>query len=99
MEVSILSQREAVDLAEKTALKVAEIVISKLSSEQSPDWDWVTNKECTRLTGFSKSTLQRYRESGLLPFSKVGGNIFYPRSEIEALLQRNMRPVPEQVAI
>lgn len=96
-EVSILSQRDAVDLAEKTGFKVAEIVIAKLSSEKSPDWNWVSNKECARLTGFSKSTLQRYRESGLLLFSKVGGNIFYRRSDLNALLERNLRIVSEQV--
>lgn len=97
MQISVFSPEAIEELSDKSAEKAVRLVLKKLPNDDSPDWDWISNRECTRLTGFSKSTTQRYRESGRLPFSKVGGNIFYRRSDLEDLLERNIRTVSEQV--
>ena len=54
-------------------------------------FDWVTNKDAKELLGLSKPTLQRYRNAGLLPFSRLGGNVYYRRSDINAVLEQNLR--------
>lgn len=48
--------------------------------------DWVTNKELIRVTGLSKSTLQRHRSSGRLPYHKVGQRVLYRRADVDAFI-------------
>lgn len=48
--------------------------------------DWLSNEEAQRITGLSRATLARYRADGTLPYSKLGQNIFYRRSEIDRIL-------------
>lgn len=51
--------------------------------------EWLTNAEAQAYLGLSRMTLQRYRDNGLLEYSKVGSNIFYRRSDIIGLLEKN----------
>lgn len=51
--------------------------------------EWLTNKEACKYLGLSRMTLQRYRDNGVLEFSKVGSNIYYRRADILALLEKN----------
>ena len=53
--------------------------------------DWLTNKEAMEFLGLSKTTLQRYRASGRLPYSKIGGNIYYQYSDLIAILEENRK--------
>ena len=46
---------------------------------------WVDNQyACFRLSA-SKQTLQSLRDSGILPFTKIGAKIFYKPNDIEKL--------------
>jgi excisionase family DNA binding protein len=54
---------------------------------ERPGKDWLTNKEAMAYLGLSRPTLQRYRAEGRLPFSKVGGNVYYRRADLDALLE------------
>lgn len=49
--------------------------------------DWLTNKEAMGYLELSKTTLQRYRAAGMLPYSKIGGSIFYHLSDLRTLLE------------
>jgi hypothetical protein len=40
-------------------------------------------------TGISHGTLQTFRVNGVLPFTRVGGIMFYSQVEIEKLLKEN----------
>ena len=51
---------------------------------------WLTNREAMDFLGLSKTSLQRYRSSGRLPFSKIGGNIYYKYSDLVAVLEANL---------
>jgi DNA-binding transcriptional MerR regulator len=62
---------------------------NKLSNKESYDKRWLTNREAMTYLGVSKSTLQRYRSDGLLPYSKIGLKLYYKVSDIEALLKQN----------
>lgn len=53
--------------------------------------DWLSNKAAQDYLELSRPTLQRLRSSGKLPFSKVGGKIYYRRADVEALLERHLR--------
>ena len=51
-----------------------------------PDKTFLTNAEAQAYLGVSKPTLQRYRSSGRLRFSKIGGCVWYRREDLDALL-------------
>lgn len=47
---------------------------------------WIDNDQaCVRLSA-SKRTLQHLRDSGILPFTKIGAKVFYKPEEIEKML-------------
>ncbi len=50
---------------------------------------WLSNREVSDLLGVTKRTLQRYRDGGVLPFSHIGGKIYYKVSDLVKVLEKN----------
>lgn len=48
---------------------------------------WLNNEEVMRLLNVSKSTLQTYRDKGLITFSQIGRKILYKSTDIETVLE------------
>ncbi len=55
---------------------------------------WLDNQEVMRLLKISPRSLQSYRDQGILPFTRLGGKIYYKASGVEDLLERNMSDRP-----
>ena len=51
---------------------------------------WLRSAEVRQLLNVSPGTLQNLRVNGTLPFSKIGGVIYYPSEGIERVLQENL---------
>ena len=51
-----------------------------------PNRLWLTDRQARAYTSLSRASLQRYRRACLLPFSKVGGKIYYRREDLDAFL-------------
>lgn len=66
-------------------------------TEAPMDFEWVSNREAMALLHLSKTTLQRYRSEGVIPYSKVLGSIYYRRSDLGDLLEKNLRIAGEEV--
>lgn len=52
---------------------------------------WLDNADMKRLFHVSTRTLQSWRSSGILPFAKICGKIFYKKSDVETLLEASYR--------
>jgi len=52
---------------------------------------WITNRQAMKILDLSRPTLQRYRSSGVIPHTRIGSNVYYRWSDIEAVLERNLR--------
>jgi predicted transcriptional regulator len=50
---------------------------------------WMKSTEVRKLLGISPGTLQNLRINGTLPYSKMGGVIYYDHEEIQRILQSN----------
>lgn len=48
---------------------------------------WLKSFEVRKLLGISAGTLQNLRINGTLPFSKIGGLLYYKYEDIEKLLK------------
>ncbi|MBS1605210.1 MAG: helix-turn-helix domain-containing protein [Bacteroidetes bacterium] len=47
---------------------------------------WLKSHEVRKLLGISAGTLQNLRNKGKIPFSKVGGLIYYDAGEIDKMM-------------
>ena len=47
---------------------------------------WIGNEQTCRRLSVSKRTLQSLRDSGILPFTKIGAKVFYKPEDIEKML-------------
>lgn len=52
---------------------------------------WIKSHQVQRMLGISPGTLQTLRLNGTIPYSKVGGILFYSKTDITRLLEDNMR--------
>lgn len=54
-----------------------------------PAKKWLKSREVKKMLGISSGTLQNLRVNGTLPFTKIGGIIFYSQEDIEKLMKSN----------
>ena len=71
--------------------EIGEHIRKSESKKSSGDAErWISNKEAMEILGVSPRTLQRYRDSGCIPFSKIGKNCRYRLSDIWRVLEAHM---------
>lgn len=61
------------------------------SSEKREENVWLKSYQIQRMLGISPGTLQNLRINGTLPYTKVGGVIFYDRRELIKVMEMNKR--------
>ena len=59
-----------------------------ISSTSKPK-KWLKSYEVRELLGISPGTLQNLRINGTLPYSRIGGAIYYDNDEIQKILAEN----------
>ena len=67
--------------------------IQKLLSQRqtTPARKWLKSNEVRRLLLLSPGTLQNLRVNGTLPFTKIGGVIFYDYDDIQKMIEEHKR--------
>jgi hypothetical protein len=56
-----------------------------------PNKKWLRSYEIRKMLGISPGTLQNMRVNGTLPYSKIGGIVYYRYDDVVKLLERNTR--------
>jgi len=59
------------------------------TSGKGPDPLWMKSREVRKLLNVCPGTLQTMRKKKIIVFHKVGGTIYYDRSEIHAMFERS----------
>ena len=69
------------------------IEIQKILSQRqtTPARKWLKSNEVRRLLLVSPGTLQNLRVNGTLPFTKIGGVIFYDYDDIQKMIEEHKR--------
>jgi len=52
---------------------------------------WLNINETCKLLSMSKKTLQTWRDTGLIKFSKIGGKIYFKLSDINNTLEKHYK--------
>jgi hypothetical protein len=50
---------------------------------------WLKSAQVRKMLGISENTLISWRVNGLLPYTKVGGTIFYDMDDVNAMMQKH----------
>lgn len=54
-----------------------------------PEKKWLRSGEVRKLLNISQGTLQNMRVNGTLPYSKMGGLLYYKSQDIDKILESN----------
>ena len=63
-----------------------------LPEEMKAEPEFLRQKDVIELTGWSKTSLQRYRKDRRIPFVQFGKKILYPRKELYDWLRQGLGP-------
>lgn len=55
----------------------------------SPSKRWLKSSEVRKILNVSPGTLQNLRLNGALPYTKIGGVIYYDSADIQQMLEEN----------
>ena len=62
----------------------------RLNLVQPAGFSWLDSAEVCQMLHITKRTLAEYRFRGILPYSKLGGRVFFRLSDIENYLTINL---------
>lgn len=86
MEIEFVTASEL----ESFRIKLLEDILKLIKENtNTPLNEWLKSHEVMEILGVSPGTLQNLRNNGTLPFSKIGGILFYASADIQELLERN----------
>ncbi|WP_066633738.1 helix-turn-helix domain-containing protein [Labilibacter marinus] len=77
------------DLREFKIDLLADIEKLLKQSSDSNTKKWLKSHEVKELLNISPGTLQHLRVSGILPYTKIGGTIYYDYSDIQKMIADN----------
>ncbi len=77
------------DLVEFKEVLLKDLVRIIADNYSSTPKKWLKSFEVRKLLGISPGTLQNLRTTGILPYTKVGGMMFYEYADIQKMLNDN----------
>jgi hypothetical protein len=83
MNIEILTKSDLQSFKQELIAEIQNIVGDTSTKEQK----WLKGIDVRKLLNISPGTLQNHRINGSLKPSKIGGTLFYKRSDIETLLE------------
>ncbi len=83
----IVTQSDLAELKEDMLQEFKRIVKECFSG--APGKKWLKSAEVKKLLGISHGFLQSLRDSGVLPFTKIGGSIYYDYEDITFMMSAN----------
>ena len=90
MELIVTSKADLQRIVDASVEASTAKVLARFPSGEGTPKAWLTNREALSFLGLSKATLQRYRTSGRLPYSKIGGSIYYRYDDLVAVLEAHL---------
>lgn len=79
------------ELLQKIKTIIIEVKATSINPPPREEQTWIKSNQVQRLLGISSGTLQTLRINGTIPYTKVGGVIFYDLKDIKKVLEMNKR--------
>ena len=82
MAIAIITKEDL----QQFKIELLESIENLLQGKKTEEKLWLRTSEVRKLLNISSGTLQNLRINGTLPYSKIGGVLFYNYKDIEKLL-------------
>ena len=86
MNLDLLT-REDLQIFKRELLEEIRLIIQPHTEKK----DWLKSSDVQKILNCSPGTLQNLRINGTLPFTKIGGTIYYASTDVMNVLQANRR--------
>lgn len=87
MTATIITQDDLRQFKSEILEEIKALVGNKSASQKQ----WLKSPEVRELLKISPGTLQNLRVNGHLPYTKIGGTIFYAFEDVQSMLEDNKR--------
>ncbi|MGK7392607.1 MAG: helix-turn-helix domain-containing protein [Candidatus Cyclobacteriaceae bacterium M2_1C_046] len=87
MSVNIVTKEDLEDFKRELLQNMQDL----LKGDAGPQKKWLKSSEVRKLLKISPGTLQNLRVNGHLPYTRVGGTLFYAYQDIIEMLEENKR--------
>jgi hypothetical protein len=84
MVVEIITKDDLQHFKKELVAEIKQVLVSKHESTQ-----YLQSKQVRAMLGISPGTLQQLRISRQLPFTKIGGKVFYELRDIQQMIEQN----------
>lgn len=88
MAANIVTLEDLQSFKEELLTEIQKLLAKR---QTTPVRKWLKSHEVRRLLTLSPGTLQNLRVNGTLPFTKIGGVIFYDYDDIQKMIEENKR--------
>ena len=85
MKIDIVTNEDLMILQEELINEINKLVEAKTVMQNK----WLKSREVRKILNCSPGTLQNLRIKNILPYTKIGGAIYYLYDDIENLLKKN----------
>jgi len=83
---SIITRKDLVQLKNEMLSEIKQYLRTE---RKTPTEGWLRTRDVRQMLKISKGTLQNLRANGVLPFTKIGGTMYYNYSDIVKLMESN----------
>lgn len=90
MEINIVTNNDL----ERIKSEILEGVKTLLNQHKGVQKDVLKSADVRKMLGISPGTLQNLRINGTLPYSKVGGTIYYQMADVIAVINSSKKVSP-----
>jgi hypothetical protein len=87
MAAQIITTEDLYIFKQELLQELKDLIIS-LPNQQKK---WLKSPEVRKMLGISPGTLQNLRVNGTLPYTKVGGVVYYAYEDILKVIERNQK--------
>lgn len=88
MAATIITPEDLQNFKQELLTEIQQLLSQK---QTAPTRKWLKSNEVRRLLLVSPGTLQNLRVNGTLPFTKIGGVIFYDYDDIQKMIEAHKR--------
>ena len=93
MATEIITIEDLEKFEERILEGMATLINEKVNPESKEEKVWLKSHNVQRMLSISPGTLQNLRVNGTIPYTKVGGVIFYDKEDIIRVMQENKRNI------
>lgn len=85
MEIELITRADLENLKKELLIEIKTLLQPK--NEIKEDRKWVKSKDVQKLLQISPGTLQTLRNRKMIPFTRLGGVIYYNREDVSRIME------------